>query len=421
MATVRLGGVLTSGRVDPSSLYPQLGFEPPPLDRVSLLDALRRAPDPGAVLDGLEPAGPEYRALEAGLRRYRRLAADPTLAPLAGLPPTLRPGEAWSGVPRLRRLLVALGDLPAEAAAGALDSLYDRGLVEAVRRFQRRHALADDGLIGPVTRRRLGEPLAERVRQLAMALERERWLPRTPPLRRIEVNLAAFRLSALDADRAPPDDRVDMAVVIGEADDHPTPSFTASLRMVVFRPWWEVPISIMRNEIRPAALADTGYLARQGMELWQGSDSVPRTPDNVARIGHGVRVRQRPGPANALGAVKFLLPNRFDVYLHDTPARTLFEMPRRDFSHGCIRVANAVALARFALRDQPEWGEERMAVAMAADQPTEVDLRTPIPVYVLYQTAAAVPGGELHFYPDVYGYDREVDERLHRPFPAARR
>jgi L,D-transpeptidase YcbB len=414
VATARLVRALANGRVAPTSLHPQLLLAGSLVDRVTLVEGLRTAPDPVALLDQLEPRDPEYRALEDALRRYRRLAVDPRLAPLTGLPRLLRPGDVWAGASRLRVLLVALGDLPEGEAAA--DSVYDRPLVEAVRRFQRRHGLTDDGVIGTMTAGRLAQPLGERVRQLELALERWRWLPRVLPSRYIEVNLAAFRLTAVDAERAPPDDRLEMAVIVGEAEDHQTPSFSALLRRVVFRPWWEVPLSIMRTEVRPAALADSGYLGRERMELWQGKDTIPASADNVARIGHGVRVRQRPGPLNPLGAVKFLLPSRYDVHLHDTPAKRLFGAARRDFSHGCIRVADAVGLARFVLRDQPEWTDQRMADAMLADESTEVEVLLPIAVYVLYRTAVASGSGEVRFYPDLYGYDGALAERLHEPF-----
>lgn len=417
VAAVRLAGALRRGRVAPESLAAGLVFPRSRLDVPALLDSLRSRARPGPVFDALEPTRPEYLGLRRALIRYRLLAADSGLVALA-FPKLMRPGDVWPGAPRLRRLLVALGDLPDSlAASGPADTLYGADLALAVRRYQRRHGITDDAVVGPVTAGWLSRPMSERVRQIGLALERERWLPRVWPRRVIVVNLATFELSARDAELGPPDGRLDLAVIVGEAEEHETPQFTASLRTVVFRPWWEVPLSIMRNEIRPAALADSRYLEREGMELWVGDEMVPASAENIQRIGHGVRVRQRPGPANALGDVKFLLPNRYDVYLHDTPARHLFPRARRDFSHGCIRVSDAAALARFVLRGLPEWTDEAIEAAMSGDVTEEVELKDPIPVYVIHQTAVARPDGEIAFFSDLYGADAALEARLQHGYP----
>jgi murein L,D-transpeptidase YcbB/YkuD len=189
------------------------------------------------------------------------------------------------------------------------------------------------------------------------------------------------------------------------------------MKYVIFRPYWEVPYSIATKEIRPRAQRDPGYLARNDYELVQGSTVVPASPAAIAALGRGVRVRQTPGPDNALGRVKFMLPNPYSVYLHDTNAKGRFAAERRDFSHGCIRVSDPVALARHVLRHQPEWTPERIEAAMNAEKPLQVNLERPIPVLVVYATAVAEENGRLHLYPDVYGHDRELADQLAAGYP----
>jgi murein L,D-transpeptidase YcbB/YkuD len=191
---------------------------------------------------------------------------------------------------------------------------------------------------------------------------------------------------------------------------------------LVFRPFWEVPVSIIQDELGPKALADPGFLEREGMILVSdaGLDSgavLPPTRDHLERMGRDVRVRQTPGPVNALGAVKFVLPNAHDVYLHDTAAKGLFSQVRRDVSHGCIRVSDPVALAAHVLRDQPEWTVERVRTAMVGEDNTRVNLARPVPVYIVYETAIAHENGEVHFYPDIYGLDEALDRLLEQGYP----
>jgi murein L,D-transpeptidase YcbB/YkuD len=189
---------------------------------------------------------------------------------------------------------------------------------------------------------------------------------------------------------------------------------------LVFSPYWEVPKSIERKEIRPAALRNPGYLARNRMELVRGGKVVPATPDAIAAIGGSVHVRQRPGEGNSLGRVKFMLPNAHAVYLHDTPSKSLFENVRRDYSHGCIRLQSPEALAEFVLRDQPDWTAERMAQAMQSERPVTATLARRIPVLILYATAVADDTGRVFFYGDIYGHDRDLDRLLRRGFPYPR-
>ena len=418
-AVVRLASTLHEGRLDPQTIIPGWRAGPDRLDVLATVDMLRRSAEPTRVFDGLEPQSQEYRKLKQWLARYRALV--PTQGPPLPLPrASLRPGGGYRAAGQLRLTLRAVGDLgPGASALTSPDSIYDDALAAAVRRFQRRHGLVDDGVIGRATLAQLNEPYQRRVRQIELALERRRWWPdsaRTPP---IIVNVPAFRLTAMDRNPVR-DSTIEMRIIAGVAKKDETPVFTAELGRVVFQPFWEVPTSIMRQEIRPKALRDPAYLEREGMDLLVGEQVVPPTSQNVRRIGQGVRVRQRPGPKNALGRVKFLLTSGYAIHLHDTPAPSLFGAARRDFSHGCIRISDPPTLARFVLSTLPGWTNQRIEAALAADTSIAVSLPEPISVAVVYETVV-LSGNEIEFRPDLYGRDRVFERLLARGYPYRKR
>jgi murein L,D-transpeptidase YcbB/YkuD len=382
---------------------------------------------------GMSPRSmPHYLLLEKALERYRALSLQPGLTGLPPLPRrAIKAGESWQGVPVLRRLLLALGDLqqapassalppplagtpPATSVAGQPEApdpefVLDPVLVLALQRFQSRHGLQTDGVLGPATWRALTTPLGARVQQIERTLAHWRALPPNPHRRAIFINIPRFRLYAVSGFAVSESQMLRIDVVVGRAvKDLRTPVFTEDMTHVIFRPYWEVPASIARNEIAPAARRDISYLARNHFELVDGAGRiVAATPVAVDQLATGrLRVRQRPGPDNALGAVKFMLPNPHNVYLHDTPARTLFARSRRDFSHGCIRVADPAALAQFVLQDDPAWTPERIAAAMAGTTPLRVDLAEPVRVYIVYGTAIAREDGTVLFLEDLYGLER---------------
>lgn len=372
-----------------------------------------------AALPGTSPQSmPHYVLLENALPRYRELAARPALTQLPALPRrSLKQGDSWEGLPALRTLLTALGDLsetgaaqPAAVPDATPVATLDATLVEALQRFQERHGLEADGVLGPSTWRALTTPLSQRVRQIERTLARWRELPPNPHSRAIFVNIPRFRLYATSSMTGSEADMLRIDVVVGRTlRDLRTPTFTADMTHVVFRPYWEVPRSIARNEILPAARRDIGHLARNHYELVDGSGRiVTATPEALEQLAAGkLRLRQKPGPDNALGSVKFMLPNAYNVYLHDTPARTLFTRPQRAFSHGCIRVADPFALARFALQDEEGWTPARIAEAMRGDRTLQVNLAEPIRVYIVYGTAIARADGSVLFLEDIYGLERD--------------
>ena len=422
VAAVRFVSALHRGRVSPHLVEAEL-FIPRSFLAVEMaVDSLRDARQQGSILERVQPRLHHYRLLKNGLARYRALARDSSLAPLPGLPRLVKPGMRLRAASRLRHLLEATGDLKREAPPdAAADTLYSADLVAGVRRFQIRQGFEPDGAIGPATAARLSRPFAQRVRQIELALERFRWLPVSFSVPPIIVNIPAFQLYAFRGFTDREDEMLAMDVVVGDAFKTHTPVFAADMRYLIFRPYWEVPASIMKAELGPKALSDPEFLQREGMVLVSGESDrapvLPATPENLGQIGKGLRVRQSPGPQNALGLLKFLLPNAHDVYLHDTAARGLFARARRDFSHGCIRVSDPVALAAHVLRDQPAWTVERIRAAMDGDDNTRVNLSHPVPVCIVYSTAATRENGDVYFYSDIYGLDKELDQLLRKGYP----
>jgi murein L,D-transpeptidase YcbB/YkuD len=362
------------------------------------------------VVAEVEPDFHDYRRLLDALAAYRTLASDPAALP-ADLEPSVRPGDALPQAAELARWLAALGDLPEDAALA--QGRYAGPLVAAVERFQRRHGLEPDGVIGEATARALAVPVAARVRQIELALERYRWLPEVGEQRFVFVHVPAFELRAFDAMDPPEGPALTMRVVAGRAGRTPTPVLAAALKNVAFAPYWNVPRSIVVNEMLPKIARDPGYFAAEEMEIVTDGSVLPDGPESVALLAADeARLRQRPGPNNALGRVKFLFPNAHDVYLHDTPARTLFRRSRRDFSHGCVRVEKPEELVRWVLRDQPEWTPERISEALAGATETWVLVRSRILVVLLYTTALVEEDGSIRFFEDLYGHDAALERAL---------
>lgn len=392
--------------------------EPAAPDPAALVSAALAGETLPALVRAAEPPLAQYRLLRRALARFRALAADTTIGGLtAGR--FLWPGSSYDSLARLGRTLVALGDLSPDSASPG--RVYDGAIVAAVRRFQQRHALAPDGVLGPRTLAALDAPASDRIRGIELALERLRWVPPIGSRRFLVVNIPAFRLAGFDSATAPGGPSVGMRVVVGHADMR-TPILFEQLRYVEFLPYWNVPPSILAREILPMLEWNPGYLRSHDMELVTSrgrvlGDSV--TPSALRRLRRGeLRVRQRPGPGNALGLVKFIFPNEESIYLHDTPRKERFGEAERGFSHGCISVEHPAALAVWVLRDRPGWTREAVEAAMAGSVTRRIPLREPMPVLVFYTTAVAHADGSMWFYPDVYGHDRELLEALrHRPEP----
>jgi L,D-transpeptidase YcbB len=376
------------------------------------------ATDVNAVIAEVEPHYAGYQRAETALATYEKLAAQGDGAPLPTVQKGIHPGGDYVGMPQLVARLHLLGDLPASVTIAPGQTKYSGDVVGAVKVFQRRHGLQTDGVLGKGTIADLNTPLSQRVEQLQFALERNRWIPPAFAQPPIVVNLPQFIMRTMRRQPAP---FLTMPVVVGKAYRKQTPVFTGNMQYVIFRPYWNVPTSIQEAELVPKISRDRNYLASHGFEVVDGEDVVTDgvVSDAVLeQLREGrLSIRQKPGPKNALGLVKFIFPNSYNVYLHSTPEPELFSRARRDFSHGCIRVQNPLALAVWVLRDNPEWNEEKIAAAMNGDQTIQVNLTKPIPVLIIYSTAAVEPDGEVRFFDDIYDYDTALREELAKGYP----
>jgi murein L,D-transpeptidase YcbB/YkuD len=407
---------LRVGRVNPRHLKFDLPVEQKKYDLAEFLaQRVLPAADPSSALDGVEPPFAGYERTEGALLRYIELAREDDASKLPLPPKAVEPGQTYAGVPRLAQLLRLVGDLaPAAQPEG---EHYDGALVEAVRSFQRRHGLDADGRLGPSTIQELNVPLADRVTQIKLTLERWRWVPVEFPAPPIIVNIPEFRLRALDASNAV---ALEMRVVVGKAMRTETPVFIGDMRYVVFRPFWNVPPGILRRTVVPAIRRDPGYLAKNRYEITTTGGTVVTTgavsDEVLAQLSAGkLFIRQKPGPDNALGLVKLMFPNEHAVYLHSTPATELFARTRRDFSSGCIRVERPAELTAWVLRNNPGWPVARVEEAMQSGRDNvTVNLAQRVPVLIIYGTAVTYPDGEVHFYQDLYGHDARLKAALEK-------
>ncbi|MFL6660460.1 MAG: murein L,D-transpeptidase [Massilia sp.] len=368
-----------------------------------------------ALAASAESQMPQYQHVKAALAHYRELAQFPqTALPLPAKGAKIESGAAYPQAGTLRVLLERLGDDPGAPGAGP-DDHYTPALVEAVKRFQARHGLESDGVLGRDTVGALNTPLQQRVRQLELTLERLRWVPDLPAGPVIIVNLPAFHLWAYDtaAKNAQP---LEMKVIVGAATKTETPLFIGTMRYLEFNPYWNVPRSIEKAEIIPKMEKNASYLAENDMEMVPtGGGAAIQGGDAAALEGlraGSYRVRQRPGPKNALGTVKFAMPNPDNIYLHWTSAAELFKRTRRDLSHGCIRVEKPAALAEFVLASNADWDAEKIATAMEPGTSKTVSLKTTIPVVLFYTTATTDAKGKAIFSPDVYLRDAALGALL---------
>ncbi len=405
---------LQTGRVAPDQV--NVMFKGPQRPRQDAPDLLRTALAPPGLSRAVQAIArqlPMAQPLQDALRQYRALAIEPGWQTPLPLPAKgkLVTGELYPALDELVRRLVAVGDLQPPATA---PNEFDQDITEAVRRFQLRHGLEPDGIIGRLTLAQLNVTPAQRVRQIELTMERLRWTPLTQARRMIVVNVPEFMLRAYTVHPQGVEIDLEMKIIVGKALDTRTPLSDEEMRYIEFSPYWNVPRSIALRETLPRLRKDPGYFDRQGFEFVSADGTVVRTltDAHIASVQQGSwRIRQRPGPSNALGAIKFILPNNASIYLHHTPTLHLFERTRRDFSHGCIRVAEPVALAQFVLQDEPEWTQERIEEAMASGTSRTIRLRDPLPVLIAYSTVV-IKQGVVYFLDDLYGHDRILDAAL---------
>jgi L,D-transpeptidase YcbB len=395
---LRYASDITNGVGNLPRIDPSWQIKPTKIDTGALLQAAIDQDRVAQSLEDLLPRDPQYIALRDALAKYRAIAQK------GGWPSVpaslkLKPGQHSPAVAPIERRLAATGDYSGPVDDSATE--YGDAVVEAVRRFQRRHGLEPDGVFGANVAAEMNVPVEQRIDQIELNLERLRWLPRDLGERHILVNIPEYRLEVWDHGQVP----LAMKVVVGKKDT-PTPIFNDDMTHVIFAPYWNVPDSIAQKETLPNVMRDPAFLQKTNMEVLDRSGHVV-DPSSIDLSDAGAyRFRQRPGASNSLGSVKFMFPNQFNVYLHDTPADSLFARATRSFSHGCVRVEQPEALAEYVLRDQPEWTRERIESAMHGTEQTTVKLKTPLPVYLGYWTARVTPDGIVQFRKDIYGIDQ---------------
>jgi L,D-transpeptidase YcbB len=326
----------------------------------------------------------QYNLLKAALKKYRVLDSTISWKPVVWKG-SLKSGDNSPDVANLRNRLYELGDLKNDSGS----EIFDDSLQAAVKSFQYRYGMTTDGIAGAALIRYLNIPLQDYIRKIIINMERARWVPLDLKSHYLIINIPAFTLYAYDADTI----NFAMNVVVGR-DVHKTVLFSGDIKYIVFSPYWDIPPSILKNEILPGIRRDPNYLSRNNME-WVGN-----------------RVRQKPGPKNSLGLVKFLFPNSYNIYLHDTPAKSLFEKSARAFSHGCIRLAEPEKLADYLLRNDSNWTASKINQAMHSGIEKYVTLKNPVPVYIGYMTAFVDNQGRINFRDDVYKRDELLEKTI---------
>lgn len=401
---------LTSGRVDPNVVHNgQWQARPRKADVASILAfSLENNRVAQALLDMIPPYQ-GYVLLRDMLARYRKIADQGGWMTIPS-GPLLRADDEDPRVPGLRRRLWIGGDL-VEYPLGA-GSHFDERAVSALKRFQKRHGLNPDGVLGPKTLEELNVPIEKRIRQIEVNLERWRWLPKDLGERYILVNIADFRLFVVEKGRTV----MTMPVVVGTS-YRETPVFSDQMTYLEFAPFWGVPPTILREDKLPKIRRNLSYLDEHHFEVisWQTGQPIDPQSINwhdVSEKNFPGLLRQKPGPWNPLGRVKFMFPNEFDVYLHDTPERHLFNAGRRSFSSGCIRIERPDDLAQYLLENQDGWDCDRLLHAFALPAPLKVRLKKQIPVHILYWTAWVDGSGAVQFRQDLYGRDAQLEIAL---------
>ncbi|MCC6135101.1 MAG: L,D-transpeptidase family protein [Candidatus Contendobacter sp.] len=394
---------LLSGRLSPRKVDPEWAIPPRSRD---LAETLREALANDKVMGSLRalaPQGKGYVQLRDTLHRYRKVEQE------GGWPMV---GAGASGkVLRIR--LQASGDLADVATEPGKNATYDKAVTQAVRDFQRRHGLAETGKVNAATLAALNVPVSERIRQIELNMERWRWLPDDFGTRYILVNIPSFRMSVIENGKPV----IESNVVVGRQ-ERQTPTFTANMAYLVLSPKWYVPRSIAVKDKLPKLRRNAYALAGQGIRIYNSAgQQIDPGGVNWSAVGAGnfnYQLRQDAGPRNALGGIKFMFPNPYNVYLHDTPSRSLFSRSQRTFSSGCIRISNPVELAEYLLKHDPKWSKDAIKTAAASGKQRVVNLPQEVPVYLLYWTVWADENGDIQFRDDIYQRDKSLKRALYQ-------
>lgn len=409
-ALVAYGFHLINGRVDSERLYPDwFSYQ----KDVYLLDVIETAMNTGnveAAFRRLTPQEPLYRGLKQVLELYTNIAAAGGWPELPQSRPSKTKAEHRSYLLLLQQRLMLTGDLPSAESPARND--YGESLREAVRRFQKRHGIKIDGTIGPQTLKAMNVPVEKRIRQIILNMERLRWLPEDVGNRYILVHIADFELMVLEDGRIV----MDMPIVVGKQNQR-TSVFSGKMTYLELNPYWNIPKAIAEKEILPEVQKDPAYLKKKKIRVIeyrrpQEKEVDPATIDwsNIRPDKLRYSFRQDHGPGNALGRIKFMFPNKFDIYLHDTPERHLFQRTQRTFSHGCIRIARPIDLAEYLLKNENGWDHKKILLEIGKGKRQILKLPRPIDVHILYLTAWTDSQGDVQFRNDIY----EGDEVLLR-------
>lgn len=356
-------------------------------------------------LSPIEPVHPQYQLLKSRLQRYYEAESEGPLDTIAfGKKPVVI-GDSLPVLGALRHRLFLLGDIGVDSTTDIMDST----LLKAVVNFQERHGLNGTGKLDAELAAALNVPIAQRIRTILVNMERLRWVNPTPPKDYLLVNIPEYRLHVFEDGK----EAWNMKVVVGATATH-TVIFSGEISQIAFAPYWNIPTSIVRNEVAPAMRRNPNYLARNRMEIVRGGEVVPNSSINWSNYNGGgpYLIRQKPGANNSLGLVKFLFPNEFSIYLHDTPAKNRFIPEKRAFSHGCIRLNDAKKLADYLLRNDSTWTPAAIDKAMHATTEKVINLRPTMPVTIGYFTAWVDAEGRLNFRDDVYGHDARLAREL---------
>lgn len=409
-------GDLSGGSVKPWKVARGIYRRPKRPDPMTLMTRAADSDDFDAFLKSYEPRNRRYRYLMLGLRKYRAIAANGGWGKIS-TGGKLKKGMKNRRVAQARRRLMITGDI---RTMGADPELFDGAMVEAVRRFQRRQGLWVAGFIGPETLRAMNVPVKHRINQILINMERRRWMPKALGKRYVWVNISDFYMKLVENDKT-----IHVAKIVVGKTYHKTPIFSGTMKYIIFNPYWNVPYSIATKEMLPKLKKNPGYLDRGNYLLLtrSGDNSSAISPRSVDWSQYSTKnfpyfIRQKPGRGNALGNMVFMFPNRFNVFLHDTSSRHLFDRYRtRTFSHGCMRVQNPARFAALLLNDKSGWSPariRRVTNPTGERKQSYVRLQTPIPVHITYLTAFATKAGEVNFRNDVYRRDAQLIRVLNR-------
>ncbi|MBW2603688.1 MAG: L,D-transpeptidase family protein [Deltaproteobacteria bacterium] len=409
---------LIAGRVNPETIHTDWTVSIPTADLTNILQSALNTNQIKKALTDFRPDQPGYSGLKTYLGHYRNLTKEGHELPL--LDGThLHKGDKGTSVKRLRERLIILGDLYADDKTQS--DIFDETIEEAVLRYQKRHGLKQDGIVGPRTLEMLNTSLQKRIRQIELNMERWRWVPRNIGNRHLIVNIADFKLWITENRRRV----LDMRVVVGRSYRR-TPVFSAKMTFMVINPYWNIPQRLAIEDVLPNIQKNIHYIEQQRIKIFKdwskkAEEIDPKTIawDKIEPGNFTYKLRQEPGPRNVLGRMKFIFPNKFAVYLHDTPKRSLFKETNRDFSSGCIRVEEPISLAVYLLQDDPSWTREGLLEAIEKGAPKGIKFKNPITVHLQYWTAWVDETGKLNFRHDIYDRDRPLDRSLKERPPKA--